>query len=98
MSADLEDYTKLLADRPSKFSDEEVDYRESEGREKCGKCLHFYTRQIDSLHTCEIFRNDEVDTDGIDPEYVCDFFTRDGEIFPLLKEGEPHDHDDSDDN
>ena len=86
MSATLEDYTKLLSDRPAKFDDSEVDYRESQGKEKCGRCLHLFSRKLDSLNVCEIFRNDEVDNDGIDPEYVCDFFTRDGEIFPLLKE------------
>ncbi len=97
MSADLEDYTKLVADRPVKFSDEEVDYRESDGKEKCGKCLHFYTRQLDGFGVCEIFRSDETDKEGVMPDMVCSFFTRDGEVFPLLKEGESHDHDDSDD-
>lgn len=88
MSADLDDYTKLLADRPAKFDESEVDYRESAGREKCGRCLHLYLRQLDQFHVCEIFRNDEVDNNGIDPNYVCDFFTRDGEVFPLLQEAE----------
>jgi hypothetical protein len=96
VSADLEGYTKLLADRPAKFDDSEVDYRESQGKEKCGRCIHLFSRKLDGFNVCEVFRNDEIDNDGIDPEYVCDFFTRDGEVFPLLKEGEQH-GDNSDD-
>lgn len=86
MSADLEDYTKLLADRPAKFDEKEVNYRESTEKEKCGRCFHLFSRRLDKFKVCEIFRNDEVDEDGINPNYVCDFFTRDGESFPLLQE------------
>jgi hypothetical protein len=72
-----------MKDRPEKMSAEDVDYRESEGKERCGRCLHFYERRVDSHGVCEIFRSEEADEDGVNPIYVCDFYTPDGEKFPL---------------
>lgn len=75
-------YDRLMQDRPFKFSGIEVDYRDAEDEKHCGDCVHFYERKIDSHHTCEIFRPD--DDESVDPAYVCDFFSADGGIFPLL--------------
>lgn len=79
----MKDYERLIGDRPEKFDAQEVNYRENEGKEHCSRCIHFYVRKLDRHAVCEIFRNDEVDKNGIDPYYVCDFFTPDGEKFPL---------------
>jgi hypothetical protein len=78
-----ESYLRLIENRPYKFSEEEVNYREAEGEVKCSNCVHFYTRKLDSFHTCEILRPAE--DASIDPERVCDFHTVDGEKFPLLE-------------
>jgi hypothetical protein len=72
----------MIADRPLKFAEEEVNYRDSTEDALCGKCVHFFTREVDKHHTCEIFR--PKDDASIEPNYVCDFFSADGEEFPLL--------------
>ena len=80
VSKDL--YDRIIADRPFKLNAEEVNYRKSEGEELCESCNHFFLRNIDNHATCEIFRpaNDE----PVEFNYVCDFFSTDGEEFPLL--------------
>ena len=81
----LSDYRQLLKDRPAKFSESDVFYRRGEGKERCRRCLHFFTGISRSV--CEIFRppNDE----SVKPEWVCDFFTKNGESFPLLEKRKP---------
>ena len=76
-------YERLMASRPVKFDEGEVNYRDAEGEEMCRGCAHFYERMIDKFHTCEIFRPE--DDSAVDPGYVCDFFTANSEDFPLLK-------------
>ena len=82
----LKDYYNMIEDRPRKFDAAEVEYRNADSKERCGRCVHFFTRKLDNFAVCEIFRSDETDEDGIDPDYVCNFFTHDGSNFPLLKE------------
>lgn len=77
----LDDYKGMIEDRPEKFDKHEVVYREAEGKECCGKCLHFFERRIDGYGVCEILRLP--DNTPIEPDYVCDFFTKDGDSFPL---------------
>ena len=77
-------YDRMIADRPLKFNAEEVAYREADAESTCGECIHFYTREVDRHHTCEIFRPDN--DKSVDAAYVCDFFSNDGEDFPLLSE------------
>jgi hypothetical protein len=76
-------YDRLIEDRPFKLAESEVNYRLAQGEECCENCIHFYTRQVDKFHTCEIFR--PKDERSVVPEYVCDFFSADGEEFPLLE-------------
>lgn len=83
--ASLDQYHELMLDRPHKLTDEEVGYGPAEGSEICARCLHFYYRAVDGLSTCEIFRSDETDEEGVRPTWKCSFFTTDGEEFPLLK-------------
>lgn len=87
----LDAYKRLIANRPFKFSAEEVAYHEAkldaqgEGEEFCANCLHFYTRKLDGYAVCEIFRDGEGDDEEpIKPDWVCAFHTTDGETFPLL--------------
>lgn len=75
-------YDRIMADRPFKLNEEEVEYRDSTGEEHCKDCLHFYTREVDQHHTCEIFR--PKDDESVEPDYVCDFFTTNGDDFPLI--------------
>lgn len=77
-------YLRLMDNRPYKFDQEEVNYRDGEGEEVCGTCVHFFERVIDGFHTCEIFRPS--DDSAVNPKYVCDFHTTDNKTFPLLKE------------
>lgn len=81
------DYDDMMADRPEKFTPEEVGYRKApRGSEyRCENCMHFYMRQVDRFHTCEIFRSPEVDERGVDLKYLCDWWTKDGEDFPLVR-------------
>lgn len=85
MMPTLADYRKLMEDRPEKWSPDDVNYREAGGRDRCARCLHFYERHLDRHGVCELMRSEATDRDGVDPDYVCDFYTRDGEVFPLLE-------------
>lgn len=88
MTVTREDYEQLIADRPEKFTADEVNYREApEGSSiACHACVHFYRRAVDGLSVCEIFRDEETDKAGVQPNYRCDFQTADGDVFPLLDE------------
>jgi hypothetical protein len=74
-----------------KFSEEDADYRDGEGslhshgtrHHCCRKCIHYLVRKVDDFGVCEIVR--PLDDQPIDEDYVCSFWTRDGERFPLLK-------------
>jgi hypothetical protein len=77
----LEDYREMMEDRPAKADEDQVNYREADTKERCGKCLHFFERKIDGYGVCEILRLP--DNTPIEEDHVCDFFTRDGESFPL---------------
>lgn len=77
-------YLRLLENRPFKFDEEEVSYRDGKGEDVCKTCVHFFERVTDKFHTCEIFR--PKDDSAVDPTYVCDFHTTDNQNFPLLGE------------
>jgi hypothetical protein len=81
-TASFADYQDLLADRPTKFGPEEVDYEEASGPERCRRCIHFFENLVRPASTCEIVRL-EGDKD-IKADWVCKFWTADGEEFPLL--------------
>lgn len=85
--ASKEQYLKLMEDRPEKWAPEDVDYRRA-GKEEphCSKCIHMYKRVTDGFAVCELIRDDEIDRNGIDPVWTCDFYSPDGEEFPLLGE------------
>lgn len=91
MIADKALYLRILDNRPLKLSPEEAEYRkasagEKEGGALCANCWHFFTRDADDFHVCEVVRPPEEDEESIDPEYRCRFFTGDnGKTFPLLK-------------
>lgn len=82
-----EDYNNLVSDRPDKATAEEVKYRLAEGKERCYDCLHFFVRRLDKFAVCEIFRSEDTDEDGVNPKYVCDWFTPNGDDFPLRHDG-----------
>lgn len=67
-------YERLLLDRPFKLNEEESNYREeSDGWDVCSRCVHFFTREVDKFHTCEVVR--PLDDSSIDGEFTCDFYT-----------------------
>lgn len=85
MTVSKESYLRLVENRPYKFDSEEVNYRKSDGEEACERCVHFFERLTDKFHVCEIFRPVK-GKETVDPEFVCDFFTADGESHPLLED------------
>ena len=75
-------YDELMETKIARFSPKDVDLRSSKGKLKCGNCIHFLVRKVDDLGVCEIV---ESPTGGIDENDCCDFWTRQGSEFPLLK-------------
>ncbi len=86
----LAQYDALMADRPEKFTPEEVGYQAAPAGSalRCAACFHYYRRAIDGLATCEIMRSDETDSEGVRPDWRCQFQTLDGDVHPLIWEGE----------
>ena len=81
VSKDL--YDRIVADRPFKLSADEVNFREGGSEAHCRGCVHYYVRKADGFTVCEIYRPE--DDAMIPADGVCDFFSEDGENFPLLK-------------
>jgi hypothetical protein len=91
MAKTKKNYDSLMESAVEKFSEEDADYRDGEGslhshgprHHRCGNCVHFLVRKVDQFGICEVVR--PPDDEPIDEDYVCSFWTRDGEKFPLLK-------------
>jgi hypothetical protein len=81
----------LILERPRKFTAEEVNYGPcAEGSAfRCCSCLRFYIRAIDSHAICEIMRSPKVDEEGVQPDFVCDWHTVDGDVYYYEPEEEP---------
>jgi hypothetical protein len=79
-------YDRLLENRPFKLNAEESEYGPAEGEQRCDRCVHFFTRKVDSFTVCEVVRPDEEGIEAIQPGYKCMFWTDDGENYPLLAE------------
>lgn len=77
-------YERLLNDRPFKFTPQQVGYEEGEGEYHCVSCAHFFLRPIDRHTVCEIMRSPDIDREGVNPQWVCQYYTADGGSFPLL--------------
>jgi hypothetical protein len=84
----LDQYRDMIADRPDKFTPEEVGYDEApEGSAmRCGVCRNYYRRATDNFAVCQVMRSDETDIDGVLPWWRCQFFTVDDDVFPLYEE------------
>lgn len=80
-------YERCIENRPFKFAPNEVNYHEYDDKDqRCETCVHFFNRVKDDWKTCEILRIvKKKDEEPIDPEYVCSFWTEDGQEFPLLE-------------
>jgi hypothetical protein len=78
----FQEYEELLSDRPEKFTAEQVNYRKAEDPgQECEHCIHFYEQVAGEKRTvCEILRLEP--EASIDPEFVCDFQSRDGKEYP----------------
>jgi len=88
---------ELLDDRPRKFNAEEVEYGPApEGSVfRCAACIHLFTRRIDGFNTCEIFRDPEVDANGVRPDFRCAFWSSDSDVRPLLEEPPSTEHEET---
>jgi hypothetical protein len=86
----LDEYHELIADRVVKVTPEEVGYEAApEGSAlRCAGCLNYYRRSIDNFAVCQIMRSEETDVRGVHPDWRCQFFTVDDDVFPLYEEGE----------
>jgi len=85
---DRADYDALMLERPRKFTPDDVAYQPApKGSElRCCACRSYFRRSIDGLTTCEVMRSDETDIEGVQPDWRCQFFTVDGDVFPLLED------------
>ena len=84
-NAQMSDYLRVMESRPLKFNQEAVNYGPArDGEPTCDGCMHFYTRQLDKWHVCEILR--PIPEVSIEPKWTCDFQTANGEDFPLYRE------------
>ena len=83
MAKTKKNYDSLMESAVEKFTPDDVNYRDSEDKHQCRNCVHFLVRKVDQFGICEVVRLP--DEEPIDEDYVCDFWTRDGEKFPLLK-------------
>ena len=87
--ATREEYEALVNDHPEKFYASQVNFERGADRADredgrcCGNCFHFYRGMVHNV--CEIFRPAD-GYDSVDPLDICDFWSSDGEIFPLLRE------------
>lgn len=80
----MELYKAIIADRPEKLDGEEADYRRADvPAMRCGRCLHFFERRVDAFGVCELVRLE--DDSPIKQNFVCDYYTDDGNNFPLMK-------------
>ena len=84
MTISFSDYESMMSDRPKKFTPEQVNYRDADSLHiRCLRCVHFYQRARDLYGVCEIMR--PKDDEPVNPDYFCDFFSTDGEEFPLRR-------------
>jgi hypothetical protein len=81
---------ELYGERPFKFGPEQVGYGPApEGSAiRCASCLSYFKRAIDGHAVCEIFRSEETDQEGVRPDYRCQFWTSDGDVYPLTEESD----------
>lgn len=88
--ATFPEYEEMVADRPEKFTAEEVNYRKAtDPGSECEHCVHFFQQVAgERRRTCEIFRPAGKD-ESVNPEWVCDFMTRDGKTYPYQKSSSP---------
>ncbi len=95
----LSEYLELLNDRPVKFTESDVNYLPApEGSElRCAGCRHYFRRAIDGFTTCEIFRSERTDREGVLPDWRCSFFNVDGSVFHLLDKESEEETDSEDD-
>lgn len=79
----FEQYQKLIADRPKKFSPKDVNFHQAEeGEPMCCACMHWYRSSAGEHDVCEIMRPKN---EMVPWNWTCQFNTSDGESFPLLK-------------
>jgi hypothetical protein len=86
----IDRYIEIVSDRPVKMDAKEAKYTQAaEGSFlRCAACLHYFRRAIDGFAVCEIFRDEESDREGVLPDWRCQFWTCDGDVFPLLERDE----------
>ncbi len=79
-----EQIENVLSDRPFKFKAEQVHYRPAPNGSvlRCGSCVNLYRRAIDNFSVCQIMRSEETDADGVQPNFTCDWWSIDNEVYP----------------
>jgi hypothetical protein len=83
--ATLSSYRHLLADRPDKFSAQEVAFTMPNRNNTdyyCKECRHWFDSPGAHRSVCEIYR--PASDESVPPKGKCMFWTRTGERFPLL--------------
>lgn len=88
MTVTREEIDALMQERVRKLTPEEVNYQPApEGSAmRCASCFHMYLRAIDAHSICELIRSEEIDNEGIKPNWRCLFWTVDSDVTPLAPE------------
>lgn len=88
MTATREEIDELMLERCRKLSPEDVQYEQApEGSAfRCSSCSHGYSRHSDGFPICELIRSEEIDIDGIRPDFRCNWWSVDNDIYPLTEE------------
>jgi hypothetical protein len=86
-----EDVFDLILDRPRKFSADEVAYRPALAGSamRCGACINLYRRATDNFSVCQIMRSEETDDEGVAPNFTCDWWSLDNQVFPRQVDPNP---------
>src|ERR1700739_1928045 len=82
----LEEYTKMMEDRPIKFGPKTSGFQRNVGSTNgypCAKCFHWYAAPQSQRSTCEIVRESD-DEDTVEANDHCKLWSQDGKTFPLL--------------
>lgn len=81
----LDDYRRLMRDRPVKFSGKEANLRGSEHPFfNCRHCYHWYESPASGFRVCEVVRPEGA-REEVEPSAVCDFWNVGDGKFPLYR-------------
>ena len=85
--ATLDEYEAMMANRPPKFTPEQVQFAKAPDSYTCANCVHWFHNPITHSMVCEVMRPED-DAEIVPADWTCMFWTMDYETFPKLEGGE----------